>query len=61
MSKQYDSFMEELEQLMEKHSVAIFPSRYDSIQVWDINTSFQTKNQVLVESLGNFEDRTEGD
>ena len=59
MSKQYDSFMDELEQLMNKYNVAIFPSRYDGLQVWSANSLFQTKEKEIKESLNNFEDRTE--
>ena len=59
MSKQYDSFMDELKQLMEKHNVAIFPSMYDGLQVWSANSLFQTKEKEIKESLNNFEDRTE--
>jgi hypothetical protein len=54
MSKQYDSFMEELEQLMEKHNVVIYTSLYDSIEVHSSCWSYKLK-----ESLSNFEDRTE--
>lgn len=59
MSKQYDSFMEELEQLMNKYNVAIFPSRYDGLQIWNIDALYQTKEQEIKESLSNLEDRTE--
>lgn len=58
MSKQYDSFMFELEQLMNKYNVAIFPSMYDSIQIWDIDCLYQPKDKEIKESLTNFEDRT---
>ena len=58
MSKQYDSFMDELEQLMNKYNVAIFPSMYDSIQIWDIDCFYQPKDKEIKESLTNFEDRT---
>lgn len=59
MSKQYDSFMSELEKLMNKHNIAIFPSMYDSIQIWNIDALYQTKEQEIKESLSNLEDRTE--
>lgn len=59
MSRQYDSFMDELEQLMNKYNVAIFPSLYDSIQIWDIDYFYQSKDKEIKESLTNFKDRTE--
>jgi len=59
MSQQYDNFLSELEQLMHKHNIAIFPSMYDSIQIWNIDALYQTKEQEIKESLSNLEDRTE--
>ena len=59
MSKQYDSFMEELEQLMEKHNVTIHPSLYDNIDIWSTDSEFQTKEQIIKESLSNFVDKTQ--
>ena len=59
MSQQYDNFLSELEQLMHKYNIAIFPSMYDSIQVWDIDCFYQPKNKEIKESLSNLEDRTE--
>lgn len=59
MSQQYDKFLSELEQLMHEYNVAIFPSTYDSIQIWNIDALYQTKEQEIKESLSNFEDRTE--
>lgn len=35
MSKKYDDFMKELEELFEKHKVYLCASEYDSLQVWD--------------------------
>lgn len=54
MSKQYDNFMDELEQLMEKHNVVIYTSLYDSIEVHS-----SCWNYKLKESLSNFEDKTQ--
>lgn len=59
MSKQYDSFMEEIEQLMNKHNVAIYPSMYDNIDIWSTDSEFQTKEQIIKESLSNFVDKTQ--
>lgn len=36
MSKQYNRFMAELEQLMIKHNVVIYASSYDILEVYDI-------------------------
>lgn len=54
MSKQYDSFMAEIEQLMIKHNVVIYPSMYDSIEVW---IPLIPKNTQ--QSLANFVDKTQ--
>ena len=35
MSKKYDDFMKELEELFEKHKVYLCASEYDSLQVRD--------------------------
>ena len=59
MSKQYDSFMDELEQLMEKHNVTIYPSLYDNIEVCKSDSIFLNKEQKIKESLSNFVDKTQ--
>lgn len=53
MSKQYDNFMAELEQLMIKHSVVIYPSNYDILEVYDI-----IRDEDVITSLDSFLDET---
>ena len=53
MSKQYDSFMAELEHLMIKHNVVIYPSNYDILEVYDI-----TMDEDVITSLDRFSDET---
>ena len=54
MSKQYDSFMDDLEQLMLKHNVVIYTSMYDSIEVW-----IPLVPNNMQQSLENFVDKTQ--
>jgi len=35
MTKKYNDFMKELEELCKKHEVYLCSSGYDSLQVWD--------------------------
>lgn len=53
MSKQYDNFMAELEQLMRKHNVVIHPSGYDILEVYDI-----IRDEDVITSLDGFSDET---
>lgn len=53
MSKQYDNFMAELEQLMRKHNVVIYPSNYDILEVYDI-----IRDEDVITSLDWFSDET---
>lgn len=53
MSKQYDNFMAELEQLMRKHNVVIYPSNYDILEVYDI-----IWDEDVITSLDWFSDET---
>lgn len=53
MSKQYDNFMAELEQLMRKHNVVIHPSSYDILEVYDI-----IRDEDVITSLDGFSDET---
>ena len=53
MSKQYDNFMAELEQLMRKHNVVIYPSNYDILEVYDI-----IRDEDVITSLDGFSDET---
>lgn len=47
MSVQYDLFMEELKQLMDKYNIVLYTSLYDSIHVCRINTTFQSKEDII--------------
>lgn len=53
MSKQYDSFMSELEQLMREHNVVIYASGYDILEVYDI-----IRDEDVITSLDVFSDET---
>ena len=56
MSVQCDLFMEELKQLMDKYNIALYTSLYDSIHVRRIDTTFQSKEDVINYSIENFVD-----
>lgn len=51
MTKKYDDFMKELEELFEKHKVYLCASEYDSLQVWDASD-----NDFI--DYGHFDDMT---
>lgn len=37
----------------------VYPSLYDSIDIWSTDSEFQTKEQIIKESLSNFVDKTQ--
>ena len=61
MSIKYDLFIADLKQLMDKHDIVLHTTLYDSIHVHRIDTTYQSKEDVIDYSIENFIDEMDNE